>query len=505
MKFGNLQVRIGLLALSFLSLIWGFWTLLSVNAPRVFTSQLEDMSYGWYVPVFSLYVLWTERRQLCEAVVSGSPSWGGLLATLPFLGVGFLGVRGSQLRFEIVAFAGLLVTISWAMFGRKMAKRMLFPAAFLLFCIPLATFLDIVTVHLRLLATSVAYVVMKGFGVDVIRQGTALSAADGSFAIDVAEPCSGLRSIFALMALTAGYAYFTQKTWLRRGILFSLSVPLAVLGNVMRILSICIVANYASGEFALGFYHDYSGYVVFIVAISLMVACGELITRLSGLFGGRCADSPQAGGEPVVQPQPTPLGFGQLTVPAVTAVLTVAVMSLLAMTPETTLCEPPDVALGELAGFESRKLEPSEAELTVLPPDTRFDKRLYTAPDGHWHQVAMVIGGASKSSIHRPELCLPAQGFLMTNPRSMNVLGTDWRVLTLDGGGAGRPSIGFAYTFFNQDGFRTSSHVVRIFRDVWDRSVHNRIDRWVMVTVNSSRWDDSGLSAFLARLKGALK
>ena len=77
-----------------------------------------------------------------------------------------------------------------------------------------------------------------------------VGAADGSFAIDVADPCSGLRSLFALMALTAGYAYFTQPTWLRRGILFAASVPIAILGNVARILSIVnanveITNNYA--------------------------------------------------------------------------------------------------------------------------------------------------------------------------------------------------------------------------------------------------------------------
>ena len=65
-------------------------------------------------------------------------------------------------------------------------------------------------------------------------------------------------------------------------------------------------------------------------------------------------------------------------------------------------------------------------------------------------------------------------------------------------------SLGFCYTFFNQDGFRTPSHVKRILRDIWDRSVHNRIDRWVMITVNSSRTDDAGMIDFIAKIKEAL-
>ena len=86
-------------------------------------------------------------------------------------------------------------------------------------------------------------------------------------------------SFTALMALTAGYAYFNQPTWLRRGLLFALSIPIAVAGNATRILSIVAIAATCSADFATGFYHDYSGYIVFLVAISLMVATGGLISK----------------------------------------------------------------------------------------------------------------------------------------------------------------------------------------------------------------------------------
>lgn len=106
-----------------------------------------------------------------------------------------------------------------------------------------------------------------------------LFSPTGAFSIDVAEPCSGMRSLFAMMALTAGYAYFTQPTWIRRGLLFALSIPIAIVGNVSRILSIVLVAATCSSDFAMGFYHDYSGYVVFLVAVFLMVAAGGFITK----------------------------------------------------------------------------------------------------------------------------------------------------------------------------------------------------------------------------------
>ena len=192
----------------------------------------------------------------------------------------------------------------------------------------------------------------------------------------------------------------------------------------------------------------------------------------------------------------------KVLVPLLATVLTVGAMAYQARTVEPVLAAAMDVRLGEIEGFESEVMQPSEAELTVLPEDTAFDKRIYRAKDGQVFQVSIVFGGRSKSSIHRPELCLPAQGFQMMRPRDVSVGGVDWHVVSLARGDVREMSC--AYTFFNQDGFRTSSHVRRIFRDVWDRSIHGRIDRWAMVTVHASVPDDLRLTRFLSLLKGVV-
>ena len=87
----------------------------------------------------------------------------------------------------------------------------------------------------------------------------------------------------------------------------------------------------------------------------------------------------------------------------------------------------------------------------------------------------------------------------MAAPRTVDVGGVSWHLVTLARRDA--PPLGFAYTFFNQTGFRTSSHVMRILCDVWDRSFHGRIDRWAMLTVNASTADDAVVTAFLAKLR----
>ena len=193
----------------------------------------------------------------------------------------------------------------------------------------------------------------------------------------------------------------------------------------------------------------------------------------------------------------------KVLIPAATAALVVAAMLYQARTVDPVLCDAPDAKLAEIDGYISEPVEVSEAERHVLPDDTQFDKLRYEDGDGNWFQVTLVIGGKSKSSIHRPELCLPGQGFQMMSPRTVEVGGVEWHRVTLARGAV--PASGFAYAFFNQDGYRTSSHLKRIFRDVWDRSIRGRIDRWVMVTVFSSDADEARLVAFLDNLKGVFR
>ena len=541
---------------------------------HVFADPLEDMSFGWLVPVFSLYVLWTSRRELKESV--GKPSILGLLACLPCVAVALIGTRGLQLRLEQAGFVGLCIALPWAFYGWRTAKLCVFPAIYLLFTVPLATFLDVVTIHLRLLASGTAFAVLKGFGVEVAQHGTAIIAQGAhAFNIDVAEPCSGLRSLFALMALTAAYSWYTQPTWLRRIALFACAIPLAVLGNVVRILTICMCAAWGSADFAMGFYHDYSGYVIFIVAIALMVACGEFIGRFADSWnkshlpkGVKLTKGENEGsafrnlgcvkhlGEhddvgvrngPLAPGQPARADAGgRIWLAFAAAAVLAPIFVFQAMTPVSMIMSPPEFELpARIPGCQTdgilfctneqcahtvlasrigdgvakcpacgSELSPqSLGERKVLPADTKIIKRIYRMSDVQF-LVSAVIGGQSKSSLHRPELCMPAQGYVMKNPSSFEVAGRPFHAIHLSGASSS-PSV-LAYTFFNQEGVRTASHTRRIIIDTWDRSVHNRVDRWVMVTVNASVPMDSAgfdlmheadrlqLEEFLARLSEAL-
>ncbi len=236
-----------------------------------------DLSHGWLIPIVSGFLVWRRRQELARAV--SRPDWRALGLILAAAALYTLGVRVQQTRLVLLS----LILLTWGtpflLFGAGVARLLVFPCAYLIFCIPLS-FLDSLTFPLRLMASRGATVMLNGFGIAAQCQGTAIhSTAGGGFNLEVADPCSGLRSILAMAAVTALYAYVSQRTPIRQWLLFAACIPLAVCGNVVRILSVAVVAHLAGQDRATGFYHDYSSYVFFASAILMMTGLGSLLNR----------------------------------------------------------------------------------------------------------------------------------------------------------------------------------------------------------------------------------
>jgi len=151
--------------------------------------------------------------------------------------------------------------------------------AFLGFAIP-ASFLAQAMFPLRLSGSVVATEILNGLGIPTVREGTAVfSTAGQGFALDVADACSGIRSIMALMALTAAYAYIFRKSNVERWLLFLMSVPIAAAANIGRIVTIALVAAGLGQEIGMKVYHDYSGYLVFVLAVLLVIGTNALMDK----------------------------------------------------------------------------------------------------------------------------------------------------------------------------------------------------------------------------------
>lgn len=234
-----------------------------------------ESSHGPFIPIVSLVVVWLRRRELMAAPKKTSRI--GLALFIVALMLHYMGAKGQQTRISLFA----LVLMTWAvpfyLFGWQVAKILIFPCAYLIFAIPL-NFLDTLTFPLRMLMTRMTTGFLNGLGLESVRSGSAIRcAAGGGFDFDVADPCSGLRSLLAMTAITAVYAYFTlDKLW-KQWFLFMCSIPIAIIGNLTRIVTIALVAGSFGERVATGIYHDYSTYIFFPMAITLMITVGSLL------------------------------------------------------------------------------------------------------------------------------------------------------------------------------------------------------------------------------------
>lgn len=244
---------------------------------RRWSGVAGDLSHGWLIPIVSGLALWRRRRDL-RAVVRDPSRFGLTLVVLSLLFY-LAGVRIQQTRIVLFSLIGLLWSIPFYLYGPRVARLLLFPCAYLVFCIPLS-FLDVFTVPLRILGAAAAGSILNGFGMVAHHSGTAITivtANGATIPLDVADPCSGLRYLLAMVAVTVAYGYFLQPVYWKQWILFLAAAPLAVLGNITRIVAIATVARWLGPEAAQGLYHDYSGYVVFGVAILLMLGLDHLL------------------------------------------------------------------------------------------------------------------------------------------------------------------------------------------------------------------------------------
>jgi exosortase len=233
-----------------------------------------NFSHGFFVPLFSAFVIWQERSRLQG--LSPQPSWWGLL----FLGSGLCVLIVGQLGAELflarlsllIVLAGLMVLFpGWSFF-----RTLLFPWAFLLLMIPIpAIVFNKVTFPLQLLASKVASTTLPWMGVPVLREGNVIILP--AMALEVAEACSGIRSLMSLTTLAVIYGYLMERKIAVRVLLALASVPIAVAANSLRIVGTGLLVQYWDPEKAEGFFHEFSGWLIFVVSLLMLYLLHRLV------------------------------------------------------------------------------------------------------------------------------------------------------------------------------------------------------------------------------------
>lgn len=233
-----------------------------------------NQEHSKLVPAVFLFLIWYHREALAKARKHGS-NWGLLV-----IGIGALfyvvGARALQARLALAGLPFLFTGVLLFVWGREVARILLFPSAFLIFLIPLSA-IEQTSFRLQFIITGIAEALSGLFGIKVFAVGTTLRAVDGSWGFDITEGCSGIRSLIAMTMITAIYVHIVEKQLWKKFTIFSLSILFAIIGNAGRIFTIIIIAKLGFPDFAGGLYHDYSGFIFFPIALGVMVLTSRLI------------------------------------------------------------------------------------------------------------------------------------------------------------------------------------------------------------------------------------
>jgi exosortase len=236
--------------------------------------QRPDFSHGFFVPLFSAFIIWQDRHRLARLRLQ--PSSFGLAVLIFSLSVLIVGQLGAELflaRFSLLLLVASLVVL---FLGWNHLRALLFPLAFLVLMIPIPTLIfNQITFPLQFLASRVAADILPWLGVPVLREGNVVVLP--AMALEVAEACSGIRSLMSLATLAIIYGYLMERRILMRVLLAIVAVPIAVAANGLRIIGTGLLVQYWDPNKAEGFFHLFSGWLIFVVSLLMLYALHQML------------------------------------------------------------------------------------------------------------------------------------------------------------------------------------------------------------------------------------
>ena len=236
-----------------------------------------NFSHGFFVPLFAVYVLWQQRERLARIPIK--PSRAGLFIITVALCILIVGQLGAELFLARISLLIIIVGLIVLFLGWKFLRATLFPWAFLFLMIPIPVILfNQITFPLQLLASRLSAGVLDLLGVPVALNGNILQLA--AMPLNVAEACSGIRSLMSLLTLAIIYGYLTERrAWVRSLLAFA-SLPITIAANSVRIIGTGLLVQHGYADEAEGYFHASWGLIIFGISLLLLYALHALIRAL---------------------------------------------------------------------------------------------------------------------------------------------------------------------------------------------------------------------------------
>jgi len=235
----------------------------------------DNYSHGYLIPAIAGYMIWIIRKDLKK--IEPTPSNLGLILLIPGLCQLLIARVGSEYFLQRTSMILVLFGLSLFLMGKNFTKKTAFPVLYLFFMIPIPAIIwDKIAFPMKLFASYLAVKVIGLIGIPIFREGNILHLANTT--LEVADACSGLRSLTSLLALSAALVFFTEHSRFKKWLLFLSAVPIAILTNIIRLTVTAGLASRYGEKVAQGFLHEFSGWLIFLLGLAMLMGVNALLS-----------------------------------------------------------------------------------------------------------------------------------------------------------------------------------------------------------------------------------
>ena len=236
----------------------------------------DDYSHGYFIPFLSAYFIYSIRDELRE--ISVQPNNAGLFVLLAGLGQLMLGKIGSEFFLQRTSLIVVLLGLVLFFLGSKYFKKIFIPVGYLIFMVPLPAIVwNKIAFPMQLFSSYLTEQAVSSFGIPVYREGNVIHLAQTT--LEVVAACSGLRSLVTMFALSGALAFLSTLSAGKKTILFLSAAPIAIFANIVRLSATALMATKIGADAAQGFLHEFSGIVVFVLGLSLLVGVNWMLGK----------------------------------------------------------------------------------------------------------------------------------------------------------------------------------------------------------------------------------
>jgi exosortase D (VPLPA-CTERM-specific) len=368
-----------------------------------------DYSFALVIPFVSAYIIWKKRKIIAAMPVK--PSWRGGIFVFLFLIVSIYGILGSSPSVVRCALPLMILSITLFCYGWQRFTVLLYPFSLLLFMIPLPTLLQTkIGVPLKYLSTKLGEIMLRAVGVSVYVEGNIIDL--GVTQLQVVDACSGLRYILPLLGLGVIFVYFFEKTRWKKILLVLITIPISILANGLRIGITGYLAQHYGLKAAEGFFHGFSGWLIFVFAIVLLISAYMLLR-----WAAR-SDSVGQFNRPLPNSALRIKASESNKIPVAITCIALLVGGLLNF---TTAALPPVSIQNGFSAFPlilknwHGRMETMDARIIELSGAEEAFNATYLSPDGEIVSLYMGYRSSpfteSENFFHSPNVCLPSLGW----------------------------------------------------------------------------------------------